>query len=71
MTIKTFQTRVVAGLRRGLKRGASSLELFRKASREALHLCGRHHDKIPDSVASAFERRYASLWKSQKKRGIV
>ena len=71
MTLKAFQARIVARLRRALKRGAVPLARVRAASREALHVSGRHVARVPDRVAAAFERRHADLWKSPEKRDIL
>ncbi len=71
MTIKGFQTRMVKRLRKVLGRKSAPLDRVRTASLEALHLCGRHHASIPDRVVSAFERRYADLWRASGKRGIL
>lgn len=71
MTIKAFQARILKRIRQGLKRKASTLARVRKASLEALHLCGRHHASIPDRVVLAYERRYEDLWKTREKRDIL
>lgn len=71
MKLKTFQARVVARLRRALKRGKVPLARLRDTSLEALRVCGRHGARVPDRVAAAFERRHENLWKSPEKRAIV
>ena len=71
MTVKTFQSRVLARVRRLLSGKRAPIARLRAASTEALQLCGRYRTNVPDRVVFAFERRYEDLWKTPGKRDIL
>jgi hypothetical protein len=71
MTVKAFQARIIARLRRALSGRRTPIVRMRAASVEALELCGRHRADVPDRVVFVFERRYEDLWKTPEKRAIL